>query len=78
MAAFNSTKDFYKNPLQVIQDNFLPTINLLNFYKKQKKKPLFIYTGTPEIGVGATDIYGYKIPTDEKVPMVIKDIDNPR
>ena len=78
LAAFNSTKDFYKNPLQVIQDNFLPTINLLNFYKKQKKKPLFIYTGTPEIGVGATDIYGYKIPTDEKVPMVIKDIDNPR
>ncbi len=78
LAAFNSTKDFYENPLNVIQDNFLPIINLLNFYKKQEKKPLFIYTGTPEIGVGATDTYGYKIPTDEKVPMVIEDIENPR
>jgi UDP-glucose 4-epimerase len=39
---------------------------------------LFIYTGTPEITAGATDKFGYKIPTDEKVPMVIDDIQNPR
>ncbi len=78
LAAFNSTKDFYNKPLQVIEDNLIPTINLLNFYIKQKKKPIFIYTGTPEITVGATDRFNYKIPTDEKVPMVIDDIQNPR
>lgn len=78
LAAFNSTKDFYKKPLEVIEDNLLPTLNLLNHYRKQKKKPLFIYTGTPEITAGATDKFGYKIPTDEKVPMVIDDIQNPR
>ena len=78
LAAFNSTKDFYNKPLEVIEDNLLPTLNLLNFYRKQKKKPLFIYTGTPEITVGATDKFNYKIPTDEKVPMVIDDIQNPR
>ena len=55
LAAFNSTKDFYNKPLEVIEDNLLPTLNLLNFYRKQKRKPLFIYTGTPEITVGATD-----------------------
>ena len=78
LAAFNSTKDFYKKPFNVIEDNLIPTLNLLKFYKKQKKKPLFIYTGTPEITVGATDYFNYKIPTDEKVPMVISDIKNPR
>ena len=78
LAAFNSTKDFYNKPLQVIEDNLIPTINLLNFYTKQKKKPIFMYTGTPEITVGATDRFNYKIPTDEKVPMVIDDIQNPR
>ena len=78
LAAFNSTKDFYARPLQVIEDNLIPTLNLLNFYKKQKTKPLFIYTGTPEIAAGATDSFNYKIPTDEKVPMIIEDIQNPR
>ena len=37
LAAFNSTKDFYKKPLEVIEDNLLPTLNLLNHYRKQKK-----------------------------------------
>ena len=78
LAAFNSTKNFYKKPLEVIEDNLIPTLNLISYYKKQKKKPLFIYTGTPEIGVGATDKFNYKIPTNEKVPMIIDDIKNPR
>jgi UDP-glucose 4-epimerase len=78
LAAYNSTKDFYKKPLEVIQDNLIPTLNLVEFYRKQKKPPLFVYTGTPEITVGATDNFGYKIPTDEKVPMVIPDLKNAR
>ena len=78
LAAFNSTKDFYKNPLKVIYDNFFPTYNLINFYKKLKKKPIFIFTGTPEIASGAVDLFDYKIPTDEKVPSVIPDILNKR
>ena len=41
LAAFNSTKDFYKKPFNVIEDNLIPTLNLLKFYKKQKKKTTF-------------------------------------
>ena len=78
MAAFNSTKDFYKNPLSVIYDNFFPTFNLVNFYRKQKKKPIFIFTGTPEIASGAVEFFNYKVPTDEKVPSVLPDILNKR
>ena len=36
LAAYNSTKDFYNKPLDVIEDNLLPTLNLIKFYKKQK------------------------------------------
>lgn len=78
LAAFNSTKDFYNNPLKVIYDNFFPTFNLINFYRRTKKKPIFIFAGTPEIASGAVDLFDYKIPTDEKVPSVVPDILNKR
>ena len=74
----NSTKDFYNNPLKVIYDNFFPTFNLINFYRKLKRKPIFIFTGTPEIASGAVDLFNYKVPTDEKVPSVIPNILNKR
>lgn len=78
LAAFNSTKDFYRKPLKVIEDNIFPTYNLINFYKKQKRKPIFIFAGTPEIASGAVDLFKYPIPTDENVPSVIPDIYNKR
>ena len=78
LAAFNSTKEFYTKGFDVIQDNILTTINLLGHYRKQKKKPLFMYTGTPESFAGATDYFDYKIPTDEKCPLVVPDVKNIR
>ena len=78
LAAFNSTEDFYNKPLEVIYDNLIPTINLIKFYSKIKKKPLFVFTGTPEIASGAVELFNYKIPTDEKVPSVIPDLLNSR
>ena len=78
LAAFNSTKDFYSTAYDVIQDNLLPTLNLLNYYRQFEEKPLFIYTGTPEAFAGTTDLFNYKIPTDESVPLVVPDIKNLR
>ena len=31
LAAFNGTKHFYNKPLEVIEHNFIPTMNLINF-----------------------------------------------
>jgi len=79
LAAFNSTKDFYKQGLQVINDNIIPTLNIVNYYtNKEGKKPLIVYTGTPEGVAGATDIFNCKIPTDEACPVVIPDVKNIR
>jgi nucleoside-diphosphate-sugar epimerase len=47
LAAFNSTKDFYRKPLKVIEDNIFPTYNLINFYKKQKKNQ-YLYLLEPQ------------------------------
>lgn len=78
LAAYNSTKEFYTKGFDVINDNIVPTLNLLKYYRAAKKKPLFVYTGTPESIAGATDYFNYKIPTDEDCPIVVPDIKNIR
>lgn len=78
LAAYNSTKDFYNDGYQVIKDNILPTLHVIDHYRKVKSKPIFVYTGTPESIAGATDVFNYKIPTDEECPIVIPDIKNVR
>ncbi|MDC3396759.1 NAD-dependent epimerase/dehydratase family protein [Candidatus Pelagibacter sp.] len=77
LAAYNGTKFFYQKPLEVINDNIIPTLNLINYYKKKNLK-LFVYAGSPESIVGATEKFGYKIPTDEKCPFVVTDPYNKR
>lgn len=78
LAAFNGTKHFYKQGYEVINDNIVPTLNILNCYRQKAKKPLIVYTGTPEGVAGATDVFGYKIPTDEGCPIVVSDVKNLR
>ena len=78
MAAFNGTKFFYEKPYEVINDNILPTINLLNEYSARDKKPLFIYAGTPEATAGATQMFDWPLPTTEEAPYVVEDPKNPR
>ena len=79
LAAYNSTKEFYTKGFEVITDNIIPTLNILEYYRnKEGKKPLFVYTGTPESIAGATDYFNYKIPTDEDCPLVVPDVKNIR
>lgn len=78
LAAYNSTKEFYTHAFEVIMDNTLSTLNLLDFYRKSENKPLFVYAGTPECATGAVENFGYKIPTDEKCPLVVPDPVNRR
>ncbi len=76
LAAFNGTKHFYTKAYNVIRDNILPTINLLDRYRHSVKR--FVYAGTPESTAGATDLFGYVIPTDEECPLVVADPKNLR
>ena len=46
LAAFNSTKNFYNKPLEVIEDNLIPTLNLLGFTKTKKETFIYLYWNT--------------------------------
>jgi UDP-glucose 4-epimerase len=77
LAAHNGTRFFYEKPIQVVNDNFNSTLNLVNFYSKNKCR-LFVYAGSPESIAGTTDYFKMPLPSKEDYPVVIEDIQNPR
>lgn len=76
LAAHNGTKHFYQKPLDVVRDGVLPTQYLIDRYAGKVER--FVFTGTCESYAGAVDLFGYSVPTDEKVPLVVGDVTNPR
>jgi nucleoside-diphosphate-sugar epimerase len=76
LAAHNGTKHFYNRPFDVVRDNLLPTQFLLERYAGKVQR--FVFTGTCESYAGAVDMFEYPVPTDEKVPLVVGDVTNPR
>lgn len=76
LAAHNGTKHFYDRPLDVVRDSVLPTQYLLDRYAGCVQR--FVFTGTCESYAGAVDHYDYPVPTDEKVPLMVADVTNPR
>ena len=76
LAATNGTRLFYQKPTDVLINNTLPTVNLIQRYKDTDTK--FVFASTCEIFNGAIDEGYYPIPTDEQVPIMFKDIQNPR
>jgi nucleoside-diphosphate-sugar epimerase len=76
MAATNGTKLFYEIPTEVSFNNTIPTFNLIERYAGTNTK--FVFTSTCEIFNGAIDDGLYPVPTDENVPVMFKDVINPR
>jgi UDP-glucose 4-epimerase len=76
LAAHNGTKRFYTHPLDVIRDSVLPTQYLIDRYAGKVER--FVFTGTCESYAGAVDLFDYQVPTDERVPLVVSDVTNPR
>lgn len=75
-AAVNGTKFFYQQPYSVIRNNVLPTQFLIDRYAGNCQH--FVFTGTCESYAGAIDRFGWPVPTDESVPLVIEDVRNVR
>lgn len=71
-AAINGTEYFYDKPLEVLRVNTEGTMNLLNICAKRGVGK-FIFASSSEV-------YGDPLyfPTDEKHPILLGDIDNPR
>lgn len=76
LAATNGTRLFYSHPTDVLTNNTLPTINLINRFRNTNTK--FVFASTCEIFNSTIDNNHYSIPTDEQVPIMFNDINNPR
>ena len=74
LAAFNSTKNFYSTPFNVIDSIVTPTMNLLKRYPKAH----FVYAGSSEEYAGTVNRGWASVPTPEDVALSIDDITNPR
>ena len=66
-----------KYPHEVIRVNTALIYNSLEWLKKVKVKNV-LFTSTSECYSGTIDLFNFKIPTSEKVPLCIEDIHHPR
>jgi len=79
MAMINGTGNFYMVPDKVLKVGIIGTLNVLDWFVKQKKGKLLL-TSSSETYAGALKILGDKfpIPTPEDIPLVIDDPRNVR
>jgi nucleoside-diphosphate-sugar epimerase len=76
-AAYNGTQNFYSKPVQVIRNSGITAALAAEFCAKAKVKN-YVYFASPESYAGGVSLGFTSIPTDEKVPLVIEDVNNPR
>jgi UDP-glucose 4-epimerase len=66
-----------KIPNELIRINSFLILNTLEWLKVSKCKKV-LFTSTSECYAGTIEEFGYKVPTDESVPLCISDIRHPR
>lgn len=76
-AAFNGTQNFYSKPVQVIRHSGITAALAAEFSAKAKVKK-YVYFASSESYAGGVNLGFTSIPTGEKVPLVIEDVNNPR
>ena len=79
LAMINGTENFYNIPDKVLKVGILGTLNVLDWFIRQKKGKL-LFTSSSETYAGALKLLGDKfpIPTPEDVPLVVNDPKNVR
>jgi len=79
LAAINGTENFYNIPDKVLKVGIIGTINVLDWFVKQKKGKI-LFSSSSEAYSGTLNLLGDKfpIPTHENVPLVVEDPSNVR
>jgi nucleoside-diphosphate-sugar epimerase len=77
LAAINGTKYFYEIPEKVLRVGVLGVINVLEWFKEQKRGKI-LFTSSNEAYASYINLQGNPIPTPETVPLCIDDVTNPR
>ncbi len=77
LAAINGTKNFYSMPEKVLRVGVLGTINILDWFKDNKKGKI-LFTSSNEAYASYINLQGGPIPTPENIPLCIDDVFNAR
>ena len=77
LAAVVGVNRTLKNPNEVITINTSLTMNTLEYVRKNPVKKI-LFSSSSENYAGTSDLFKYKIPTDEKVPLCVSDVKHPR
>lgn len=77
LASMIGVNNTLENPHEIIRVNTALIFNTIEWLKDTKVKNV-LFTSTSECYSGTIDTFGYKIPTDESVPLCITDIGHPR
>ena len=78
LAALNGTQNFYERPYEVLRCSTLPTFALIDRYVTTRSARRFVYAGSSEAYASTGTRFGWKVPTDETVPLSIEDPRNVR
>lgn len=78
LAALNGTQNFYERPFEVLKCCTLPTINLLEKYGPLGRLQRWVYAGSSEAYADTVSSFDWPVPTDESVPLTIRNVFNPR
>jgi nucleoside-diphosphate-sugar epimerase len=66
-----------QHPHEIIRINTFLILNTLEWLRQVHVRKV-LFTSTSECYAGTIDSFGYKVPTDEKIPLCISDISHPR
>jgi len=77
LAAVNGTRNFYEIPDVVLKVGILGVINILDWFKKNKKGKI-LFTSSNEAYASTINLLKGPLPTPENVHLGIDDITNPR
>ncbi|MDD5193392.1 MAG: aminotransferase class I/II-fold pyridoxal phosphate-dependent enzyme [Candidatus Nanoarchaeia archaeon] len=79
LAAINGTENFYNLPDKVLRVGILGTLNILEWFSKQKKGKL-LFSSSSEAYAGTMRLLKEKfpIPTPENIPLTVEDSSNVR
>jgi UDP-glucose 4-epimerase len=72
LAALTGTQNFYTHPWKTVRNSTLPTLTLLEHYSRVQPG-FFFYAGSSEAYAGTVTRFGWKVPTEEEVPLTIED-----
>ena len=64
-------KDNYKDPLKVLENNIISTLNLINSLKKLRKKPIFIFASSSQVANDYLNFKKFKKNVNEKIPLML-------